>query len=56
MSYLYRTADFSSSNDSKCVLSFWVKKTVNDIAQGLFLGWNTSSNYATCYVNTDDTI
>lgn len=56
MSYLYRTASFGSSNDSSCVLSFWVKKTVNDVAQGLFLGWNTSSNYATCYVNTDDTI
>ena len=56
MSYLYRTANFGSSNDSSCVLSFWVKKTVNHVAQGLFLGWNTSSNYATCYVNTDDTI
>ena len=56
MSYLYRTANFGSSNDRSCVLSFWVKKTVNHVAQGLFLGWNTSSNYATCYVNTDDTI
>ena len=56
MSYLYRTASFGSSNDSSCVLSFWIKKTKNDTLQGLFLGWNNSSNYATCYVNNDDTI
>ena len=56
MSYLYRTANFNSSNDSKCVLSFWVKKTKNDTLQGLFLGWTSSTNYATCYVNNDDTI
>ena len=56
MAYLYRTASFGSSNDSSCVLSLWFKKSVNDIVQGLFLGWNNSSNYSTCYVNSDDTI
>ena len=57
MAYLYRTADFSSSNATSAVLSFWIKKTKNDTLQGLFLGWNNSSNYATCYVNnSDDTI
>ena len=56
MSYLYRTASFGSSNDSSCVLSLWFKKSVNHIVQGLFLGWNNSSNYSTCYVNSDDTI
>ena len=56
MSYLYRSANFGSSNDSSCVLSMWVKKTKNDTLQGLFLGWNNSSNYTTCYVNNDDTI
>ena len=56
MAYLYRTADFSSSNATSAVLSFWIKKTKNDTLQGLFLGYNNASNYATCYINNDDTI
>jgi len=56
MAQFTRTANFGSSNDSSCVLSFWIKKTKNETVQGLFLGWNGSTNYATCYVNNDDTI
>ena len=56
MSYIHRTANFGSSNATSALLSMWVKKTKNDILQGLFLGWTNSSNYATCYVNNDDTI
>ena len=56
MAYIHRTANFGSSNATSALLSMWVKKTKNDILQGLFLGWTNSSNYATCYVNNDDTI
>jgi len=57
MAYLYRTADFSSSNSTSCVMSFWAKlASPASTLQGFFLGWGDANNYGTMYLNNDDHI
>jgi len=57
MAYLYRTADWSSSNSTSCVMSMWVKLANPQSTQmGFFLGWGDANNYGTMYLNNDDHI
>jgi len=57
MTYLYRTADWSSSNSTSCVMSFWIKlASPASTLQGIFLGWGDANNYGTMYLNNDDHI